>query len=75
MTEQNISKKLGEAFKNGMVAQLEERLEKANAKEELKKIIDESNYQFKRCDRNHDYDGMRKFLDLQSKATELFIKK
>ena len=70
MTEQNISKKLDEAFKNGMVAELKADLAKATTYDEISKVAHEAIYQFNRCHRNLDMDGMKKFLDIQKEAVE-----
>lgn len=74
MTEQNISKKFSrrfdEAFKNGMVAKLENDLANATTYKEISKVIKEAQYQFSRCHRNLDLDGMKKFLDIGNKGLE-----
>lgn len=70
MTEQNISEKLAEAFKNGMVAELKVDLAKATTYDEISKVAHEAQYQFSRCHRNLDMDGMKKFLDIQKEAVE-----
>ena len=70
MTEHNISKKLDEAFKNGMAEELKADLAKATTYDEISKVAHEANYQFSRCHRNLDMDGMKKFLDIQTEALE-----
>lgn len=70
MTEQNISKMLDEAFKNGMVAELKADLAKATTYDEISKVAHEANYQFSRCHCNLDMEGMKKFLDIQKETLE-----
>ena len=70
MKEQNFSKKLDVAVKNGMAEELKAYLAKATTYDEISKVAHEANYQFSRCHRNLDMDGMKKFLDIQTEALE-----